>query len=233
MKTDDDASLRTALIEAAARLLAESSDNDISTRAVCEAVGITQPRLYRLFGDKRGLLDAVADAAFERYAQHKAQLEKTDDPVADLWAGWDDHSAFAVANPAAYQLMFAPQPGSQSKARGRILALLEATLLRCSAAGALRVDVKQAAQLVLSIHTGVELSRIAQPDLFDEDLSQRAREAAFGAILRQSPVPDSPSAAVTDSARQLRSQLELTGSGALEPAEEALLDRWLERIVSP
>jgi AcrR family transcriptional regulator len=32
-----------------------------------EAVGVGAPVLYRLFGDKNGLLAAVIDRAFERY----------------------------------------------------------------------------------------------------------------------------------------------------------------------
>src|SRR5690348_7780232 len=91
----DDVTVRTALVETAGRQLADSADGDIATRAVCEEVGVTQPVLYRLCGDKRGLLDAVADAGFERYARRKQALEATDDPVADLHAGWADHMAFA------------------------------------------------------------------------------------------------------------------------------------------
>ncbi|GAB6904105.1 TetR/AcrR family transcriptional regulator [Kineosporia succinea] len=228
-KADDDASLRAAMVEAAERLLAASADHDISTRAVCEAVGVTQPRLYRLFGDKRGLLDAVADAGFERYARHKAQLARTDDPVTDLYAGWDDHMRFAATNPALYQLMFAPRPHSNSRARREILGLVEAALLRCSAVGALRTDVNHAAQLILSANVGVALSRIAQPALFDEALSHRSRDAVFGAILTR-PAVGTDTDPTVDAARRLRSQLALSGSGVLETAEEALLERWLERI---
>src|SRR3954468_4719353 len=106
----DDATVRTALIEAAERQLAASVDGDIATRAVAEEAGVTQPVLYRLFGDKRGLLDAVADTGLQRYARRKTDLEVTDDPIADLYAGWDDHMAFAAEHPALYQLMFAPRP---------------------------------------------------------------------------------------------------------------------------
>ena len=81
---------------------------------------MTQPVLYRLFGDKQGLLDAVSEAALERYAQRKSGLEVTDDPVADLRTGWDDHTAFALENPALYRLMFAPRPGSSAAVHERI-----------------------------------------------------------------------------------------------------------------
>ncbi|QFZ21027.1 TetR/AcrR family transcriptional regulator [Saccharothrix syringae] len=229
----DDAAARTALVEAAERQLAASPEGDIATRAVCEEVGVTQPVLYRLFGDKRGLLDAVADAGFERYARRKAGLGATADPVADLYAGWDDHMAFAAANPAVYQLMFAPRPRSGSVAHRRVLDLLEATLVRCAAVGALTTSPRLAAQLILPANVGAALSLIAQPALFDDPgLSRRTRDAVFAAVLAAAHVPVETDP-VRDAARRLRSQLALAGTDALEAVEAALLDRWLERIDRP
>ena len=225
-----DVSVRAALIEAAQRQLASAPDGEIATRAVCEEVGVTQPVLYRLFGDKNGLLDAVADAGFEQYARRKQELEVTDDPVTDLYAGWNDHMAFAAENPALYRLMFAPRPQSAATAYKRILELLEGTLLRCAAAGALATTPQSAAQLILSVNIGVALGRIAQPALFDDPaLSHAARDAAFAAVLTGPAAPSGPDP-VRAAARQLRYQLALTGTDRLEPVETALLDRWLERI---
>jgi len=229
----DDQGVRAALIEAAERQLIASRDHDIATRAVCEAAGVTQPVLYRLFGDKRGLLDAVADAGLERYSQRKRDLETTDDPIADLHAGWDDHTAFAIENPALYQLMFTPRSRSGPSPLRGILQLLEATLTRCAAAGALRTSPRRAAQLILPANIGIALSLISEPALFDDpDLSRRARDAVFAAVLT-GPEPGGTPTPVRDVARQLRSQLGLAGTEALEPAETALLDRWLERIDQP
>ncbi|MFI5952580.1 TetR/AcrR family transcriptional regulator [Cryptosporangium sp. NPDC051539] len=225
--------LRATMIAAAEQQLVSSDDQDVATRAVCEAVGVSQPVLYRLFGDKRGLLDAVADAGFERYAALKAAQPASGDPIADLRAGWDQHMEFARANPALYQLMFAPRPRAHSVARQRIFGLLEAQLVRCAAVGALRTEPAVAAQLILSANVGVALNRIAQPDLFDDPaLSVRMRDAVFSAVLT-APVPiadgEPPARAA---ARRLRSQLQVTGTDALAPAEAGLLDLWLDRIVS-
>jgi AcrR family transcriptional regulator len=227
---EDDAGVRSALVAAAERQLAASADGDIATRAVCEAAGVTQPVLYRLFGDKRGLLEAVADAGFERYAQRKSELETTPDPVGDLYAGWDDHTRFALDNPAVYQLMFAPRPNSAAGPYGQILQLLEAALLRCAAVGALSTTPPLAAQLILPANIGIALSLIAQPTLFtDPALSDRTRDAIFATVLTEvrSAGEADP---VGAGARQLRAQLALAGTQALEPTEAALLDRWLERI---
>jgi AcrR family transcriptional regulator len=39
----------------------------VSTWAVSAAAGVQPPVIYRLFGDKNGLLDAVASYGFESY----------------------------------------------------------------------------------------------------------------------------------------------------------------------
>ncbi|MFG1610933.1 TetR/AcrR family transcriptional regulator [Actinoplanes sp. NPDC049265] len=227
MSTD----IAAAMIAAAEQQLVASADGDIATRAVCEAVGVTQPVLYRLFGDKNGLLDALADDGLRRYADHKAAQPLTDDPIADLVAGWDDHIAFGRANPALYQLMFAPRPLSHAQARGKIMALLEAMLLRCAAVGALRTTPNAAAQLILPANVGLVLSCIAQPELFDDpELSGRTRDAIFAAILTSPAKAPADGDPVAAAALRLRSQLAVTGTEILEPVETALLDRWLERL---
>jgi AcrR family transcriptional regulator len=65
---------RTRMLDAAESLLRTSPARDISTRAVCEAVGVGAPVLYRLFGDKNGLLAAVVDNAFDRYLALKRAM---------------------------------------------------------------------------------------------------------------------------------------------------------------
>jgi AcrR family transcriptional regulator len=223
--------VRAAMIAAAEQQLVSSPDGDIATRAVCEAVGVTQPVLYRLFRDKNGLLDALADDGLRRYAQHKAAQKVTADPVADLVAGWDDHTAFGRDNPALYQLMFAPRPRSHAQARRKIMDLLEASLTRCAAAGALRIAPGAAAQLILPANVGLVLSCIAQPELFDDPaLSDRTRDAIFAAILVSPTGAAETADPVAAAALRLRSQLAVSGTGALEPAEIQLLDRWLERL---
>ncbi|MEU6779703.1 TetR/AcrR family transcriptional regulator [Nonomuraea angiospora] len=225
--------LRTAMIEAAVRQLATSANHEIATRAVCEAVGVSQPVLYRLFGDKHGLLDAVADHGYERYAAIKAAQEQTHDPVADLHAGWDGHMAFAKENQALYQLMFTPRPWSHSTARDRVMDLLVAALTRCAAAGALTVAPRTAAQLILSANVGTALDHISRPALFDDPaLSHRMRDAVFSHVLTESTAHDDADP-VRSAALRLHAQLDLVGTEALEPAETALLRRWLERITQP
>jgi AcrR family transcriptional regulator len=99
---------RTRFLEAASTMLHASDDHDISTRAVSEAVGVGAPTLYRLFGDKHGLLAAVVDHALHGYLREKRAEPRSPDPSDDLYAAWDAHVRFALANPVVYRIACAP-----------------------------------------------------------------------------------------------------------------------------
>ncbi len=227
-----DEALRNALLRAAEEQLIAAPDGDIATRAVCEAVGVTQPVLYRLFGDKRGLLDALADAGLQRYAARKAELEVSDDPSADLRRGWDDHLAFAREHAALYRLMFAPRPWASSSARDGVTALLERTLTRCAAAGILRVDIGVAATMLLAANVGLALDRMdTQGRDGSDDVADALRNAVLDAVLVDSSSGDQHDVDAA-SRRQLRARLEAGGSNALLPEESALMRLWLDRLDS-
>jgi AcrR family transcriptional regulator len=224
--------IRARMLDAAEELLSTSPDNDISTRAVCDAVGVTQPILYRLFGDKNGLLTALVENGFERYISRKQSLATTDDPVADLRAGWDDHTDFALTNRALYRLMFSPVLREVPEPANRIFELLKKTLDRCAAAGALRIPSDEAAQAILSANVGVALSILAQPGRFsDPQLSARVRDAVFASCLDETaavrPAPGDP---VALAALRLAAQLQQQPAAALRPEETALLLMWLGRL---
>lgn len=183
-----------------------------------------------MFGDKRGLLDALTDHGLERYAAIKDAQGQTSDAVADLRAGWDGHMKFAAENPALYQLMFTPRPWSQAVARQHVLDLLVSTLVRCAAAGALITDPAVAAQLILSANVGIALNQIAHPELFDAStLSHQMRDTVLSYLLVDPPQQE-VAPPLQAAALRLRAQLTLTKTQALEPAESALLDHWLLRL---
>lgn len=102
-------STRARILEVAARLVAESPNGDVSTRAVCDAAQVGAPALYRYFGDKEGLLSAVVDYGFDRYLETKRQRAPENDPIEDLRKGWDSHVEFALDNPNLYRLMYSPR----------------------------------------------------------------------------------------------------------------------------
>jgi AcrR family transcriptional regulator len=222
--------MRTKMLEATEALLDASPDGDISTRAVCGAVGVGAPMLYRLFGDKTGLLSAVVDYGFDRYLAAKRAAPPSEDPVQDLRTGWDAHVAFALEHPTVYRLMYSPAFDAVPSAAKEALRLLREVLDRCAAAGRLRVPPDEAAQAIMSANIGVALSMVSQPDVYvDPGLSTRVRDAVHARLL----VTDEPAAAGPDlaaTALQLSAQLRGKDHTELTPAELELLQQWLARL---
>ena len=62
---------RAQLVAVAAHLLATHGPDAVTTRAVALAAGVQAPTIYRLFGDKNGLLGAVAEHGFASYLARK------------------------------------------------------------------------------------------------------------------------------------------------------------------
>ena len=91
---------RSRLVEVATELLANEGPAAVTTRSVALAAGVQAPMIYRLFGDKEGLLDAVAEQGFASYVAQKPPVDSKGDPVQGLRAGWELHVGFGVANPA-------------------------------------------------------------------------------------------------------------------------------------
>jgi AcrR family transcriptional regulator len=90
--------LKTDALKAASRLVAEGGHEQLSLRAVADAVGVAHRSLYNHFADREALLDAVATEAYLKLA---AILVKATTP--------EDYTAkyvrFALANRALYALM--------------------------------------------------------------------------------------------------------------------------------
>src|SRR3989337_478460 len=105
--------VRATIIDAASRLLREDGAAAVTTRAVAAAAGVQAPAIYRLFGDKDGLLDAIAEHVFTSYVATKAAqvAGSPADPLAELRAGWDTHIGFGLANPALMSLLAEPGRG--------------------------------------------------------------------------------------------------------------------------
>lgn len=220
---------RDRIVEAAARLLTEGGPDAVSTRAVSAAAGVQPPTIYRLFGDKQGLLDAVAAHGFGAYLASKTAVAASDDPVEDLRAGWDLHIGLGLANPALYTLMYG-QPSASAPAAVAAYEILARHIRRIAEAGRLRVPEDRAAALVHAAGRGTTLTLIATPEgQRDPELSHAAREAILAAITTDTPATgdDGPVAAAVT----LRAVLPKTD--ALTEPERGLMREWLDRIADP
>jgi AcrR family transcriptional regulator len=171
------ARLRTELIEAASRLLAELGDADrLSIRAVAAAAGVTAPSIYRHFPDKRSLLQAVVEERFREFDRILEQAETgVTDPFDALRRRCRAYLRFAREHLGHYRVLFSatalgpkqvgtygkgPHPGASS-----FFALVDA-IQRCLDAGSRsdRDSFFLAVQLWTTLHGIVDL-RISKPEL--------------------------------------------------------------------
>src|SRR2546423_11561965 len=177
--------VRTRILEAASELLARSADADISTRAPCEAAGVTAPTLSHHFGDKKGLLAAGADFGWAASLESKRTTAAVvhEHVADDIRAGWDNHLEFARENPNFYKLMWSPTVSANSAAFRDAFQMLRERLELGASRGQLRASVETGARVVMSAVTGAALSAISQPDLYgDPTFTTRLREALIAAV---------------------------------------------------
>ncbi|MER6565222.1 TetR/AcrR family transcriptional regulator [Streptomyces sp. NPDC001093] len=222
--------VRRRVVDAAADLLAREGRDAVTTRAVAAAAGVQAPTIYRLFGDKDGLLEAVAEHGYATFLAAKQPLREELDPVADLCAGWDLSVEFGLANPALYVLMYGePKRGTTSAAFQAGMQILMGRIRRLAAGGWLRVDEKLAAALIHATARGAVLTWLSLPeDERDPALLIAMRESMVAAVTHQQPAVQV--AGPAEAARTLRALL--PEQTALSGAEQLLLGEWLDRLSS-
>lgn len=104
-----DPQIRTALIDAAARLLAEGPQA-LTTRRLAQAVGTSTMAVYTYFRGMDELRHAVSKEGFDRLAAHLDAVTPTDDPVADVAAMGGAYFFNALSNAHLYRFMFMEPP---------------------------------------------------------------------------------------------------------------------------
>lgn len=221
---------RQRVVEAAADLLAREGRDAVTTRAVAAAAGVQPPVIYRLFGDKDGLLDAVAEHGYARFLAAKHADARPRDPVEDLRAGWDLSVEFGLANPELYALMYGePRRGTDSAAFRAGMRILHRRIHRLAASGLLRVDEELAASLVHATARGAVLTWLSLPEeRRDPALLTALREAMVSAVTLDEPAVRE--AGPAGAARALRAVL--PEQTTLSSAEQHLLAEWLDRLTA-
>ena len=109
---------RERIIAAAIALLSEGGREAVSTRSVSAAAGVQAPTIYRLFGDKQGLLDAVAAHGFAAYLSSKVAHKPGADPVEDLRTGWGSSYWVRTGQPVPVRADLRRAPSGRRAARG-------------------------------------------------------------------------------------------------------------------
>ncbi len=223
---------RGRVVLAAAALIASGGPDAATTRAVAVAAGVQAPTIYRLFGDKRGLLDAVAEHGLATYVAQKSVHEPNSDPVQELREGWDLHVAFGLAHPGLFAIMsdYAfphTRPLSPGAAAG--LNVLRRKMKVVALAGRLRMSEERAVDLMHSVCTGTVLTLLRKPEQRrDAGLSATARETVITAITGEAPsVADTALRAAATTLRAALGQSTLLSRG-----ENQLMLELLDRIAN-
>lgn len=224
---------RSRIVEVASRLLRDEGPTAVTTRGVAEGAGVQAPTIYRLFGDKDGLLEAVAEHAMASFVSTKAaRIEAAEaddiDPLEDMEASWRAQIEFGLANPSLFRLLSDPERAQRSPAAQSGLRILEARVRRVALTGRLRVSERRAVNLIRAAGIGTVTTILATPtDDRDLGLAEAIYEAVLDQILTTSPERAEPEPIATVVAfRALAPQLT-----SLSDAERALLGDWLDRVV--
>ena len=226
------ASTRAAIVEAAAGLLHELGPTAVTTRGVAEKAGVQAPTIYRLFGDKDGLLEAVAEHVMAAFVSAKATAVEAAtaadlDPLEDLRTSWHRQIDFGLTNPAVFRLLSDPDRVLASPAAAAGKAVLVARVHRLAMAGRLRVTEQRAVDLIQAAGIGIIQSLLATPaEHRDPELGEAMLNAVLGQVMTDAPLeaPNGPVAPAV-ALRALAPQLD-----ALTESERRLLVEWLDRV---
>ncbi|MHC1481508.1 TetR/AcrR family transcriptional regulator [Frateuria aurantia] len=225
MATDNDetASSRNRILDVALGLAQAGGPEAVTIRAVATAASVQPPTIYRLFGDKQALLDAVVEHGIAAYVATKAALAHSPDPVEAMRESWDSHVAFGLANPGLFSIMSA-NPRSPAAAEG--LRLYKEIVRAAAKAGRLRTSEERAVSMVRAGCVGVVMTLLADDKHDSDDVSHVTREAIISAITQNTAPQEA--AAQSTAAATLRANLDQACH--LTHGEKALLDELLLRL---
>lgn len=222
--------VRDRIVTVAASLLSTQGPDAVTTRSVAEAAHVQPPTIYRIFGDKNGLLDAVAEYGFHDYMERKRHRSTDADPIENLRSGWILHIGFGLENPELFRLMHTRMRADDRRAAAETGAsMLQELVRRVALAGRLAVPEHLAIDLIHATGTGLVFTLIEDPVREpDSTLIDLAWNSLCTSILVDSraQVDDNPRAAAVTLRAAVPTLSVLSG------AEQSLLGEWLERIAA-
>jgi len=134
----------------ALELLSKGGPAALTTRAVCECAGVTAPTLYHHYGDKDGLLRAVARGELLAMFARKQRMKSTGDALQDLKRGWDDWVEFAIDQPHLVRALQASGSATTQPLREAAEAIAAGRLARLATTTPLVLDPPTAARVLVA-----------------------------------------------------------------------------------
>lgn len=199
--------LRAEIVVAAKELMAKArSVDDVSIRAVAEAVGVTAPSIYLHFADKNDLLNAVVIDVFgelDRAMLAAGEHEAT--PLGRLRAFGRAYVRFAVTHPEHYRIA-AMEPciddinAVDETLASSAFAHMNATVDDCVAEGTFVGDPVQITFDLWAVAHGVASLLVAKPYMpwgdIDEFTDRVLCSAALG-LAAKTLIPDTEPETIT------------------------------------
>jgi AcrR family transcriptional regulator len=167
---------------AALALLREGGALALTTRAVCERAGVTAPTLYHHYGDKDGLLRALAASEIQAFFTRKQRMKPSADALHDVKRGWDDWIEFAIEQPDLVRAV-RTSPALALPLRQAAEAIVQARLQRLAQTVSLLVDVSTGAEiLVAAANSVVQMLLDGTPPAHARRLSALLRDGVLRSI---------------------------------------------------
>jgi AcrR family transcriptional regulator len=119
------------ILAAAARMFVELGIENVSTRRIAQAVGLSQTTLYVYFPTKAAILEALCDQCFNKLvALFRREEAKTIDPVERLRRMMRTYVRFGVEHGDEYRLAFMVKRQHQHGSVNDLSAFLDPTVPR-------------------------------------------------------------------------------------------------------
>ncbi|GAB3404765.1 TetR/AcrR family transcriptional regulator [Schumannella luteola] len=224
--------VRSRIVDVALALLRDEGASAVTTRAVADRAGVQAPTIYRQFGDKDGLLDAVVEQVMATYVAAKTEIvaaatEAEVDPVDELREAWDAQIAFGLANPSLFGLVTDPERARRSPAARSGVHVLRARVHRVALAGRLRVAEERAVGMIQAAGVGAVLAMLSRdPDDRDPGLAEALADALFERIIGDAPA-QADRASTLVAFRAVVPELPGVTAG-----ERAVLLEWVDRAIA-
>jgi AcrR family transcriptional regulator len=173
---------RREILDAASALLYEGGSEGLTIRRLALRCGYTAPAIYHIFGDKKGLLDALLREAIDELIGRIDKVPDHSDPKERLRAQFREIVRFGRQHPTNYRLIEALRPDQvppvfdveETQAR------FAAPLVNMVSAGGLPLDPELLRQALWALLHGLISLPASRPDVEWRDGFE---EVAFDALL--------------------------------------------------
>ncbi|WP_153034292.1 TetR/AcrR family transcriptional regulator [Amycolatopsis sp. YIM 10] len=180
--------LREEILQVAERMLVEAGTEEALTlRAVAERAGVTTPSVYRHFGSKDQLVEAVCLRAWDGLGSRiQEACARLTDPFIALGQCGRAYIRFALDNPVQYSVLMLRRADELSPASNTGFGYMVEAVAACVDNGVLRGDPRTLALGLWSAMHGCASLLITQPSLpwpedLDEFVNNVVRMAGLGA----------------------------------------------------